>query len=117
MVMELLVESFKSSNKILTVGDRLARIRPDFNLKLRLTKFHVESIAADSGTVRVSLDTTLVQLPRRNVLASFSFQSSAEVKPLSLDNIVAAFDQSLRDVMEQVVEWTLQTGANAPTAS
>ncbi len=117
MVMELLVESFKNSNKILTVGDRLARIRPDFNLKLQLTKFHVESTAADSGTVRVSLDTTLVQHPRRNALASSSFQSSAEVKPLSLDNIVAAFDQSLRDVMEQVVEWTLQTGANAPTAS
>ncbi len=117
MVMELLVQSFKNSNTILTVGDRRARVRPDFNLELQMTKFHVESTGADAGTIRVGLDATLVQHPRRNPLASFSFESSADAEPLSLDNIVAAFDESLHDVMEQIVEWTLQTGANAPSAS
>ena len=117
MVMELLTESFKNSNMILTVGDRRARIRPDFNLELRLTKFHIESTADDAGTIRVALDATLVQHPRRNPVASSSFESSAAAEPLSLDNIVAAFDESLHDVMEQIVEWTLQTGANAPRAS
>lgn len=117
MVMELLVESFVNSNKILTVGDRRERIRPDFNLEMRLTAFHVESTEAGSGTVRVSLKATLVQQPRRNALASFSFDSSTEVESLSLDNIVAAFNESLQDVMEQVVEWTLETGTNAPSAS
>lgn len=117
MVMELLAESFRNSNKILTVGDRRARIRSDFDLDLQMTKFHVESTAADAGTIRVGLDATLVQHPRRNAVASFSFESSAEAEPLSLDNIVAAFDESLQDVMGQIVEWTLQTGANAPSAS
>ena len=84
---------------------------------MRLTKFHVESTAADAGTIRVGLDATLVQHPRRNPIASFSFESSAEAKPLSLDNIVAAFDESLHEVMAQIVEWTLVTGAAAPASS
>ena len=113
MVMELLVESFKNSNRILTVGDRRSRIRPDFELDLRLTKFYVEETGSDAGVVRVGLDATMVERPRRNALSSFSFESATEVRSLSLDNIVAAFNESLQDVMEQVVEWTLQTGTNA----
>jgi ABC-type uncharacterized transport system auxiliary subunit len=46
-------------------------------------------------------------------LATSAFESSAQVSPLSLDAVVAAFDGGLREVMEQVVEWTLQTGAAA----
>ncbi len=113
MVMELLVQSFRNSNKILTVGDRRARIRPEFDLQLRLSAFHIEKTTADAGTVRVGLDTTLVKRPQRDPLATAVFESSAQVSPLVLDAVVAAFDESLRDVMEQVVEWTLQTGANA----
>jgi cholesterol transport system auxiliary component len=112
MVMELLVQSFRNSSKILTVGDRRARIRSEFELQLRLSAFHIEKTADDAGTVRVGLDTTLVKRPRRDPLANAGFESSAQVSPLSLEDIVAAFDESLRDVMEQVVEWTLQTGAN-----
>ena len=113
MVMELVVESFRNSNKILTVGDRRARIRPEFDLQLRLSAFHIEKTAEDVGTVRVGLDTTLVKRPQREPLATSGFEFSAKVSPLALDAIVAAFDEGLQDVMEQVVEWTLQTGANA----
>ncbi len=113
MVMELIVQSFRNSNMILTVGDRRDRIRPDFDLQLRLSAFHIEKTAEDAGTVRVGLDTTLVKRPRRESLATSAFESSAQVSPLSLDAVVAAFDGSLREVMEQVVEWTLQTGAAA----
>jgi len=113
MVMELVVQSFRNSNKILSVGGRRDRLRPDFDLQLRLSGFHIEKTAEDAGTVRVGLDTTLVKRPQRIAVATSSFESSAEVSPLSLDAIVAAFDGSLREVMEQVVEWTLKTGAAA----
>lgn len=112
MVMELVVESFRNSNKILTVGDRRDRIRSDFNLQLRLTNFHIEKTADDAGTVRVRLDTSLIKRPRRDPVATTSFDASSEVSPLVLDDIVAAFNENLQDVLEQVVEWTLQTGAN-----
>ncbi len=112
MIMELLVESFQNSNKILTVGDRRARIRPDFELETKLVEFFFEQTDKDAGEVRVKLETTLVQRPRRSPLATLSFESTSPVSPRSLDNIIAAFDESLRDVMEQTVEWTLQTGAS-----
>lgn len=114
MVMELLVRSFEKSGKILTVGDRRARIRPDFVLTSRLTQFHVEKPAEASATrtVRVQLNVSLIKRPRRDAIASSSFESSSEVADLTLDNIVAAFDESLGDVMEEVVEWTLTTGAS-----
>ncbi len=113
MVMELLVESFQNSNKILTVGDRRARIRPEFELDTRLADFQFEETAENAGVVRVKLETTLIKRPQRSPLASLSFESTSNVSPRNLDNILAAFDESLRDVMEQTVEWTLQTGANA----
>lgn len=113
MVMELLVESFQNSNKILTVGDRRARIRPDFELETRLVEFFFEQTDKNAGEVRVQLETTLIKRPQRSPLATFSFESTSTVSPRSLDNIIAAFDESLRDVMEQTVEWTLQTGARA----
>lgn len=111
MVMELLVESFKKSGKMLSVGDRRARIRPDFELETRLDHFQVEEMAGGTGFVRVELGGSLVERPRRNVLASFVFDAETKVDPLTLDNIIAAFQEVLEDVMEQVVEWTLRTGA------
>ena len=112
MIMELLVESFQNSNKILTVGDRRARIRSDFELDTRLVEFYFEQTDKDAGEVRVKLETTLIKRPQRSPLATLSFESTSPVSPRSLDNIVAAFDESLRDVMEQTVEWALQTGAS-----
>ena len=113
MVMELLVQSFRASNMILSVGSRRDRIRPDFDLQLRLTGFHIEKTAEDAGIVRVGLDTTLTKRPQRNVVATSAFDASSEVSPLSLDAIVAAFDSNLHEVMAEVVEWTLKTGAAA----
>jgi len=113
MVMELLVESFQNSNRILTVGDRRSRIRPDFELESRLTAFQIVAESPTSGVVHVSLDASLLQRPQRNVLSSLPFSSSAEVNSRTLEAVFAAFDGALQDVMSQVVEWTLVTGAGA----
>ncbi|MDJ0684655.1 MAG: ABC-type transport auxiliary lipoprotein family protein [Alphaproteobacteria bacterium] len=112
MVMELLVASFKNSNSILVVGDRTARIRPAFTLESRLTGFHILE-EGDTSTAVVAIEFTLVQSPRRNAVGQITFDSSTDVGERTLDNIVAAFDESLQDVMSQAVEWTLRTGAAA----
>lgn len=111
MVMELLVESFKNSGKMLSVGDRRARIRPDFELETNLGAFQIEETAKDAGIVRIALEGRMIERPRRTALASFAYDAEADVEPLELDAIVAAFYDGLQDVMEQVVEWTLRTGA------
>jgi cholesterol transport system auxiliary component len=112
MVMELLVQSFKNSGKITNVGDRRARLRPDFILDLQMTGFHIAQTVPESGTIRVGLDVTLVEHARRKSIGSKSFKSSAEVSPLSLDKIVAAFEISLRQVQTEVVEWTLRSAGS-----
>jgi cholesterol transport system auxiliary component len=111
MVMELLVESFKNSGKMLSVGDRRTRVRPDYELEAKLNSFQVEEMTGGTGRVRVELEGSLVEKPRRNVLASFAFDAEVKIEPVSLDNIIAGFEEGLHDVMEQVVEWTLRTGA------
>jgi len=110
MVMELLVKSFENSGKMLSVGDRRARIRPDFELDTKLNAFEIAETAKDSGVVRVELEGRFVEKARRISLASFAFDAEVEIELLSLDNIVAGFESGLQDVMEQVVEWTLRTG-------
>ncbi len=113
MVMELLVESFQNSGKIITVGDRRARIRPDFKLESQLTNFHIERAGEETGTVRVELTATLIKQPRREAVSSTPFSSSVELQEFNRDAIVAAFNEALQDVMADTVEWTLKTGAAA----
>lgn len=112
MVMELLVESFQGSNRILTVGDRRSRVRPNFELESRLTSFQIVEQGTDSGLVQVGLAATLMQRPRRNQVSSFRFESEAPIQPISLSNIRSAFDETLGEVLSQAVEWTLKTGAS-----
>jgi cholesterol transport system auxiliary component len=111
MVMELLVESFKNTDRMLSVGDRRARIRPDFELESTLSAFQVEETESDAGVVRIELNGRLVEKPRRTALSAFAFDADVEAQPLTLDNIIAAFRGGLQDVMAQAVEWTLRTGA------
>lgn len=111
MVMELLVESFKNSGKMLSVGDRRARISPDFELDSDLIDFQIEETRNDAGVVRVELLGRLVKKPRRNVISSFPFDAETAVEPMTLDNIIDGFQTALADVLEQAVEWTLRTGA------
>ena len=63
--------------------------------------------------VRVGVRARLIKRPKRNIVSSLNADAQAEVTPLTLDNIIAGFDQSLQDVMAQVVEWSLKTGVGA----
>ena len=111
MVMKLLVESFKNTGKVFSVGDRRARIRPDFELLSRLANFEMVETGSDSGEVTVALEAQLIERPRRNVVSSLDWRSTTPVEGITLDSIVAAFQESLSEVLSQTVEWTLRTGA------
>lgn len=113
MVMELLTDSFKNSNRILTVGDRRSRIRPDFDLESQLTAFQIERLADNKAIVKVGLTVSLLQRPSRRFLASNSFDAAVDIDQLKEETLVRAFDTALRSVMVDVVEWTLKTGAAA----
>jgi ABC-type uncharacterized transport system auxiliary subunit len=83
----------------------------DFELEAKLNNFQVEEMTGGTGLVRVELEGSLVEKSRRNVLATFAYDAEVKIAPVSLDNIIAGFEEALHDIMEQVVEWTLRTGA------
>lgn len=111
MVMELVVESFQDSGRMLSVGDRRARIRPDFELETRLTAFQVEETGRNSGVVQVALEGSLIRRPERIAVSSFGYDSQSTVEQLSFEDITSGFQAGLNSVIEQTVEWTLKTGA------
>ncbi|WP_114391736.1 ABC-type transport auxiliary lipoprotein family protein [Oleisolibacter albus] len=127
MVQLLLVESLENSNRIVAVGVEASGLRSDFVLKSDLRDFQAEynggSPDSSAPEAHVRLNAKLVRMPRRNIVASDTFEARVAAKSASFDHVIAAFDQALDMVLRRTVEWTLRQGAaNAaqaplPTAS
>ena len=61
----------------------------------------------------VSINAKLVQMPRRAIVASQSFDSRVTATADALPDIVAAFDDAAGKVLRRLVEWTLLEGEKA----
>lgn len=113
MVQTLMIESFENSQRIVSVGRESLGLRSDFVLKSELREFQAEYYDVAEGAapkIRVSISAKLVQMPRREIVASQSFE---RVEPAAADDIeavVAAFDAALGRVLRDLVAWTLRTG-------
>jgi cholesterol transport system auxiliary component len=119
MVQLLLVESFENSNRIVSVGREANGLRADFILKSDLRDFQAEYDGGPPETTapsaRVRLNAKLVRMPRRNIIASDTFEVLIAAASPSFADIIAAFDQALDTVTRRVVEWTLRQGAASVT--
>lgn len=113
MVQTLMIESFENSQRIVSIGRESLGLRSDFVLKSELREFQAEYYDIEAGTpprIRVNVSAKLVQMPRRVIVASESFE---RVEPAAADNIdavVEAFDTALGGVLRDLVSWTLRTG-------
>lgn len=113
MVQRLLVESFENSGKIVSVGRDSIGLRGDFLLKTELREFQAERWEPDSlPRVRVRLNTKLVELPDREIIAGETFEAVIEAATLDFNAVVQAYDDALGRVLRRVVTWTLVTGEN-----
>jgi cholesterol transport system auxiliary component len=116
MVQGLLVESFEDTGRIVSVGRDSVGLRSDFMLKTELRDFQAEygsPATAYPDRVRVRMAAKLVTMPRRTIEAGESFEAVVPVAGRDFDQTVAAFNSALGSVMEQLVAWTLRTGAAA----
>ncbi|HEY0838113.1 MAG TPA: ABC-type transport auxiliary lipoprotein family protein [Azospirillum sp.] len=114
MVQGVLIESFEDSGRIVSVGRDTAALRSDFVLKTDLRDFQAEyasPTAASPDRVRVRLAAKLVAMPRRTIEAGETFEAVVPVQGGGFAPVVAAFDTALRQVMGQMVAWTLRKGA------
>ncbi|WP_422369546.1 ABC-type transport auxiliary lipoprotein family protein [Pelagibius sp.] len=110
MVQTLMIESFENSGKIVSIGRESVGLRADFILKTELREF--QAIYYNNGKPQawVGLNAKLVQMPRRSIVASQSFQYFVESEADQLGAVIVAFDEALGKVMRQIVEWTLIEG-------
>ena len=108
MVQTLLVESFENSNRIMAVGREAIGLRSDYNLRTDLREFQAEYYHADGAPrVRVRLNAKIVKQPKRDIIASQTFEHVEPAAGKSMPEIVAAFDVALGKVLRRAVEWTL----------
>ncbi len=110
MIQTLMIESFENSGRIVSVGRESVGLRADFILKSELREFQAEYYRTPTPSVRVAMNAKLVQMPRRTIIGSQSFESVAETTEDAMTEIIAAFDQALGKVLKHLVEWVLLTG-------
>lgn len=113
MVQTLMIESFENSRRIVSIGRESLGLRSDFVLKSELREFQAEYYSVEEGQppqVRVNISGKLVQMPRRVIVASSSFEEIVQAEADTVEAVVAAFDQALGGVLRDLVGWTLITG-------
>lgn len=113
MVQTLMIESFENSRKIVSVGRESIGLRADFILKTELRELQAVYYNGGLPEAWVSINAKLVQMPRRAIVASQSFDSRVTATADALPDIVAAFDDAAGKVLRRLVEWTLLEGEKA----
>ena len=115
MVRNLLVQSFRNTGSLPIVGSSALGLPADLMLVSSLTKFQVEAGSGNTQQAVVSIDATLLQQPRRNPIATARFEKATRIDSPTLEDVGAAFNESLGDVMQRIVLWVLNSGtAGAP---
>lgn len=113
MIQTLMIESFENSQRIVSVGRESLGLRSDFVLKSELREFQAEYYDVAEGAapnIRVNISAKLVQMPRRVIVASKSFERIEAAAADDVEAVVAAFDVALGGVLRALVGWTLRTG-------
>ena len=114
MVQTLLVESFENSGKIIAVGRQAIGLRSDFNLKSDLREFQAEyDQEGEAPMIRVRVNAKIIRQPKRQIVASRTFERKIRADSTVMRDVVRAFDKALGKVLKRVVEWTLITADQA----
>ena len=110
MVQTLIVESFRNSGGIAVVGTDRMDVRPNYRLNTTLREFQAEGDPGSPPEVHVRIEAKLVKMPQREVVGTFTFDSTEPAGSESIEDIVAAYDEALGSVLKRLVPWALQTG-------
>jgi cholesterol transport system auxiliary component len=112
MVQNLLVQSFESTGRIVSVGRQAIGLRSDYNIVGDLRLFQASYVAGGPDNpplVQVKLNIKLVRQPKQTIVASQTFEVDVQSAGTDMAAIVAAFDDALGKLLKRVVEWTLVT--------
>jgi cholesterol transport system auxiliary component len=103
-----LVDGFEKSAAIPAVGPESLGVRGDFVLETAIGDFEAIYDSPDGAPrVVVRVNTKLVRLPERRIVAQMSVSREAKAAANALPEIVRAFDQALGGAVAEIVGWTL----------
>jgi cholesterol transport system auxiliary component len=118
MLQTLMIESFENTGKIVSVGRQVIGLRADFILKTDLREFQAEYMDEDmrpmaegsAPYVRIRLNAKLVAMPRREIVASETWERRLRADSPEMESIIHAFDESYGRILKRMVSWTLREG-------
>jgi cholesterol transport system auxiliary component len=117
MVQTLILRTLQDANAFRYVGRRPLGPGADFALVTELTDFQAELREGVAGAqVRVRLIARLVREADASVLASQSFQTTAEATTLETLAVVMAFNAATDTVMDALARWVLTRLGATPVA-
>ncbi|HMA48626.1 MAG TPA: ABC-type transport auxiliary lipoprotein family protein [Magnetospirillaceae bacterium] len=103
MVQMVLVRSFQNRTRLAVSGRGVGGAPPDFLLTSLLQDFQ-----ADGGRgAQVTLVATLSPANRRRVVRTKTFEANARSTDDRIDSVVAAFDEALARITNDLIAWTL----------
>ena len=108
MVQTLIVESFENTGRIVAVGRETIGLRSDYNLKIEMREFQAEYDTREQAPrVRVRINAKIIAQPRREIIASRTFEQVVTAASTDIEAVIYAFDEALGQVLKGIVEWTL----------
>jgi len=105
MVQMVLVRSFQNRTRLAVSGRTVGSAPPDFLLTSLLQDFQ-----ADGGRgAQVTLVASLSPANRRRVVRTKTFEANARSADDHIESVVAAFDEAMGRVSNDLIAWTLAT--------
>ncbi len=112
MVQRLLLQSFETSGRIVSVDRDTAGLESDYLLETEIRDFaaHYDSPQGPPQIV-VNLQARMVKMPQRDIAGSLTAQQQAQAGSNNLDSIVGAFNQACGAALAQITAWSLNMPA------
>ena len=112
LVQSLLVEAFEESGAIVRVARQSVGFASDYVLRGEIRE--MEALLGErpgaGPRVRVRVTLRLLRSPRGEIVDTRTFSAERRAGGSTIDRVVEAFGDALRDVCREAVGWTLVTG-------
>jgi cholesterol transport system auxiliary component len=111
ILQRLLIEAFESSGRILSVDRDTAGIESDYVLETEIRAFEARYEAA-IPQIQVTIAAKMVQMPMRDIIATFTANRRIDASANTVNAVVMAFDTASAQTITQIVSWAF--GLPAP---
>ncbi len=110
MIEDTLLRAFEDSGRIDAVARSDTGIRADYKLVLDLRRFESDYAGRAMPDATIEIAAKLLYNRDQRVAASRTFLQAAPAASTEIDDVVAAFEQSLTAITHDIVGWTLTSG-------